>query len=71
MWYKGFLLQRGVGIPRIIFTVETKISNFEDYLVHREISILEFDGFGGVGSPRGKYQKTNQIVKVEGFDSTV
>ena len=41
------------------------------FLVDSEISILEFDGSGGVGSPRGRNEKTNNLVNVEGVDSTV
>ena len=58
-------------MPRIYFRDGDKDVKYEDYLVDPEISIIEFDGYGGVGSPRGRYQKTNNIVNVEGVDSTV
>ncbi len=58
-------------MPRIYFRDCDKDGKYQDYLVDPEISILEFDGYGGVGSPRGRYDKTINIVNVEGIDSTV
>lgn len=58
-------------LPRIYFRDGDKDGRYEDYFVGPEISVLQFDGFGGVGSPRGSYQKTNNIINVEGVNSVV
>ena len=59
------------NMPRIIFRNGDKDGKYEDYLVDPEITLLQFDGFGGLGSPRGRYQKTNEVINEEGVDSTV
>jgi hypothetical protein len=58
-------------MPRIIFRGGDKDGKYEDYLVDSEISLLEFDGYGGAGSPRGRYQKTTEMIEVEGVIATV
>ena len=58
-------------MTRIIFRNGDKDGKYEDFLLDPENSLLKFDGSGGIGSPRGRYQKTDEVVNVQGVDATV
>jgi hypothetical protein len=68
-WF--FRLKRRKPNATYRFSRGDKDGKYEDYLVDPEISLLVFDGYGGLGSPRGRYQKTTEVIEVEGTKATV
>jgi hypothetical protein len=58
-------------MPRMLFVGGDKDAKYEDRLTLPEESILIFDGYGGVASPRGKYVRTDQIIEVQGVMASV
>jgi hypothetical protein len=70
-WNGSFGSKGGNQMPSIVFRGGDKDGKYEDYLVDPEISLLVFDGYGGLGSPKGRYQKTTEVIEVDGVKATV
>ena len=58
-------------MPCIFFRYGDKDGKYEDCTIDPEISFLQFGGYSGVGSLRGRYQKMNEVFMVEGINLTV
>ena len=58
-------------MPRILFELGDKNGKYKDVLELPQDGFLVFEGIGGIADPRGKYEPTGRIVKVEGVDSHV
>lgn len=58
-------------MPRIFFRGGDKDGKCEDYSLAPSDSLLQFDGSGGIGSPRGRYQQTNEIISIDGIPASV
>ena len=58
-------------MSKIFFRGGDKDGKCEDYSLELSDSLLQFDGSGGIGSPRGRYQQTNEVISVDGVPASV